>query len=270
MIRRTGRELPGFMLACLLALPAHAVDAADADKTGWNAWARAFYATSNSAVQFDSQTLGVSGSLVDFEDDLGVDERKALPMLGVQWRFADRHEVGLAYFELRRSGRRIIEAEIRWDDVVFPVSADLSSFFDTKVARVAYRYALAAGDRTEFWIGGGLHITEMSAGLSETTIGGSSVSSSNPLPMLTGAFTYGIAPEWTVSVLGEWFGIEIDDLSGQLWHADLALNWQTWQNVGLSLGYNYFTLDFGLGDADFRGLFDYSYQGPFLGLNVSF
>ena len=66
------------------------------------------------------------------------------------------------------------------------------------------------------------------------------------------------------------FGIEIGDLEGELWHGDLALRWQTWEKVGLSAGYNYFSLDFGVGDADFRGLFDYDYSGPFLGVNVSF
>ncbi len=271
MMRGTHRQAIGCVTsACLLVLAPLITAAADAETSSWTAWARAFYATSDADIRVDSRTLDVSGTLIDFEDDLGVDRRKALPMFGLQWRFAERHSVGLAYFELRRSGRAILEDEIRWGNAVYPVSADISSFFDTKVARLAYRYDFAPGERVDVWIGGGIHVTEMSAGVSEATLGGVDVSHSAPLPMFTGALDFHLAPKWTLVAMAEWFGIEIGDIEGGLSHADLALRWQTWQKVGLSVGYNYFELDFEQGDADFKGLFDYSYKGPFLGVDVAF
>lgn len=257
-------------MTCVWLVAAQVAGAADTRGSDWLFWARAFYADSNSDIRVDSQTVGVAGTLIDFEDDLGIDRRKALPMFGAQWRFAERHQVGLAYFALRRSGELIIDEEIRWGDALYPIGADISSFFDTEVTRLAYRYDLVPGRQADLWIGGGIHITDMSAGLTETTLGGVAIGSSAPLPMLTGALNYRVAPNWTLAVMGEWFGIELGDIEGALWHGDLALHWQAWERFGLAIGFNYFELDFGLGDADFRGLFDYRYMGPFLGVDISF
>ena len=233
-------------------------------------WARAFFADADTAIRVDSQTLALAGTLLDFETDLNIDESPTLPMLGIDWRFADRHQIGLAYFELTRDGRRIIDLEIRWDDFVYPVNFDVRSFFDTKITRLAYRYSLISNPRSEFWVGGGIHLTDLEAGISEPGIGSSRVSSDTPLPMGTVAFDYDLSARWSLLFMGEWFGIEIGDASGELWHADVTLQWHAWRYVSIEIGYNYFDLDFDEGDADFRGLYNYTYEGPFLGVSASF
>ena len=233
-------------------------------------WARAFFADVDTAIRVDSQTLALAGTLLDLEADLDIDDSPTLPMLGIDWWIADRHVVGLAYFELTRDGRAVINEEIRWDDFVYPVNFDVRSFFNTKVTRLAYRYSLISMPQSQFSIGGGIHWTDMEAGISEASIGSSEVSGDAPLPMLTAAFDYDLSPKWSVLFLGEWFGIDVGDVSGEIWHADVTLQWHAWKQVSLEVGYNYFDLDFDEGDADFRGLFNYTYQGPFLGMAVAF
>ena len=110
----------------------------------------------------------------------------------------------------------------------------------------------------------------MEAGISESTLGGSKVESEAPLPMLTLSYATGLSPNWSLQLLGEWFGIELGEFEGDIWHADASVVWHTWEHVGFSLGYNYFKLDYGVGNADFRGLFDYTYHGPFLGVEFAF
>lgn len=233
-------------------------------------WARAFFAEADTAIRVDSQTLAIGGTLLDLETDLGIDDSPTLPMLGLQWWFAERHALDLAYFELTRDGRRVIDFDIRWDDFVYPVNFDVRSFFDARVTRLAYRYSLVSKPQSQFSIGGGIHITNMEAGISEPNIGSSQVTSDTPLPMFTAAFDYDFSSKWTLLLVGEWFGIEIGDASGELWHADATLQWHAWKQVSLELGYNFFDLDFDEGDADFRGLFSYTYKGPFLGVAVAF
>ena len=208
--------------------------------------------------------------MLDFEDDLDIDDSPTLPMLGIRWWFADRHALDLAYFELTRDGQIVIDEEIRWDDFVYPINFDVRSNFDTKITRLAYRYALISTPQSEFSLGGGVHWTDIEAGISEASIGSSNVNSTALLPMFTAAFDYDWSPKWSVLLLGEWFGIEVGDATGEIWHLDATLQWHTWENVSLELGYNYFDLDFDEGDADFRGLFNYTYQGPFLGVAIAF
>lgn len=233
-------------------------------------WARAFFANVDTAIRVDSQTLTLAGTLLDFESDLGIDDSPTLPMLGIDWQIADRHLLSLAYFELSRDGRRIIDLEIRWDDFVYPINFDVRSFFDTKITRLAYRYAIVSRPQSRFSVGGGIHFTELESGISEPAIGSSKVSSDTPLPMLTGAFEHELSPRWSVIFMGEWFGVEIGEVSGELWHADATLQWHAWKNVIIELGYNAFDLDVDEGDADFRGLYNYTYHGPFLGLALTF
>ncbi len=261
-----------FVLVSVVAAQGTAAAASDAvrrDKSV-TVWARAFFASASTDIRVDSQILGLAGTLLDFENDLDIDDSPTLPMLGIEWWFADRHLLDLAYFELTRDGRVIIDEEIRWDDFVYPINFDIRSFFDTKITRLAYRYALISRPQSKFSLGGGIHWTDMEAGISEASIGSSEVSSDAPLPMLTAAFDYDLSARWSVLLLGEWFGIEVGDVSGEIWHVDATLQWHTWENVSLELGYNYFDLDFDEGDADFRGLFNYTYQGPFLGIAIAF
>ena len=273
MQTKTNQQMAGIFVALLSALAMHGASAAD---DGWQhdkrflVWGRGFFASGDTAIRVDSQTLGLAGTLLDFENDLGIDDNKTLPIIGVQWRFAKRHALDLAYFELNRGGHLIINEQIRWDDFVFPISAEVSSFFDTRVTRLTYRYSLVSNPKSEFAIGGGIHWTDMEAGIGELSIGSTKVETGQPLPMLTLAYTASLSPKWSLQLLGEWFDFDFVGLDGALWHADAAVVWHTWEQVGFSIGYNFFKLDFGVGDADFRGLFDYTYQGPFLGVEIGF
>lgn len=256
-------------LFALVAQTGFAAESDWADKR-FNVWARAFFASTNTSIRVDSDTLEILGTLIDVEDDLGIDNSVAMPLVGAQWRFRQRHMLELAYFELNRSATIVVEDEIQWGDLVVPVDFELNSSVDTNVARLAYRYALVQDTNQEFSIGGGLHWTEMKAGISVAGIGTGSVASDGPLPMITLAYEYRLSPKWTAVFVGEWFGIELDQAEGELVHGDATLLWQTWENVALGVGYNFFEIDFKDGEADFKGLFDYNYQGPFLGVEFVF
>ena len=142
MQTKTNLQVAGIFVALSSVL---ATDGASAADDGWQhdkrflVWTRAFFASSDSVIRVDSQTLGLAGTLLDFEADLGIVDNKTVPIIGVQWRVAKRHVLDLAYFELNRSSNVIINEQIRWDDFVFPISANVSSFFDTRVTRLAYR-----------------------------------------------------------------------------------------------------------------------------------
>ena len=273
MQANTISHVAGILVALSLALVTQGASAAD---HGWQnnkhfaIWARAFFASGDTAIKVDSQTTGLSGTLLDVERDLNIDDNDTLPVFGVQWRLAKKHALDLAYFELNRSGNIIIDTQIRWGDFVYPSGADVNNFFNTRVIRLAYRYYLVSDLNKEIAIGGGVHSTEIEAGISASSVGSSKVASEAPLPMLTLSSVHRLSPKWSLELRGEWFGIDLGGIEGEIWHADAAVAWQVLEHVGFNLGYNFFKLDVSAGDADFKGLFNYTYKGPFLGAEFRF
>ena len=167
-------KVAGILIALSSALATQGASAAD---DGWYSdkrfliWARAFFASTDTTIRVDSQTTGLSGTLLDLESDLGIDNDETLPMVGVQWRFAKKHVLDLAYFELNRSSHAIVNEQLRWENFVYPIDANVSSILDTRVTCFAYLNSLVSDSKTVFAIGGSIHWTEMEADISAVGVG---------------------------------------------------------------------------------------------------
>ena len=88
--------------------------------------------------------------------------------------------------------------------------------------------------------------------------------------MLTLNSAFALSSKWTLNALVEWFGLEVGSVGGEIWHADVNTTWYATERFGISIGYNFYKLDFDARDADFSGLFNYTDQGPFLCMEFSF
>ena len=81
-------------------------------ESGWSVFGGAFFPNIDTSIQFRSDTLGVSGSGIDIESDLGLKDSDTLPILGVRWRIAKRHALELVYFRLKRSGGQDLNVQL--------------------------------------------------------------------------------------------------------------------------------------------------------------
>lgn len=255
-----------FTLALLLAaLPAAAL-AQDIGKETFAVRASGLFPKIDTSARADASG-GQVGTSVDFESDLGLEDRKAMPSIDASWRFAPRHRLALSYLSLDRDAANTIKGEIRFGDSVFPVNAQVAGRFDSEVVAATYYYSLLQERDHEFALGLGVHATKFDAALS-SSVGSVSVSKSAnaPLPVLAAHFATRIAGNWQAELGAKWFGLKFGDYDGRLTVLNAAVQWYPAKHWGLEAGYamNDYRLD--VSKTSWNGSAHYKFNGPTLGL----
>ncbi len=103
----------------MLSLP---VGAAETD----NVWMKtdrgsigigAFFVEEDTEIRVSSDTLG-EGTLISFEDDLGLDEDEEAVRLVGHYRFSPRHRINFGYFKISSDATTTVLRDIIFDDEV--------------------------------------------------------------------------------------------------------------------------------------------------------
>ena len=266
------------------------------DESRWSVYLGVFWPDIDTSVQFRSETLGLGGSLIDFEEDLGLRDKDSLPIAGVRWRVAKRHTLELLYFQLARSGSQSLNAMLSFPcDVIDPANCmpgvpdapntcgenlcildtmiNVASKFDVRVIRLGYAYSIFKTENTVWNISGGIHADNLEVSLADSggILGGAIVEDQTlPLPSIGLEFKHQFRPKWSVIGNFEWFGIEVSEYKGDLISAGLAVQWAAWEKTNLVFAWNHFEVDFEAGDSDFKGFFNWQYTGPIFALKYDF
>jgi hypothetical protein len=266
-----GSVLAAATLAAVLAPALGAADEPDAQQKD-DAWKRdrfyislgAFWPNVDTTLRLDSPTTGNQGTVLDMENDLGLPDREALGIGSFNWRMARRHTLDFGYFNLARSGSTTLQADIQWGDEGFTTVAEVDSFFDTEVYRLAYFYSPIQREKISFFFGGGFYVMNLDVGISDQNPSGLSTSTglTAPLPVIALGFNYRFYPKWNLGLALEFFDIKIQDIQGRLLNAGGEVGWRTWEHVGFAFGYKYFDVAIEADEPDFQGIADYRYWGP--------
>ena len=159
----------------------------------------AYFPYLDTKVRVDS-TSGLIGTTIDFEQNLGMSDTDSLPTVSFAWRFARKHHLGVAYFELNRSGSEVTQTEIRIGDKVFNVNLPVSSFFDAEVLAVAYGYSVIFDAKKELALSFGLSIQDLTFGLQGNPSGAQIVQERSdltaPLPTFGLLGGYAFTDKW--------------------------------------------------------------------------
>lgn len=146
--------------ACALLIVVSAAASAQAQSLDDSAWIElgAFWADVDSTGEFrlPDQPTGVT---FDFEQDLGLDDRRSLFSVNAGARAFGRVVLGADYYALNRDNAVELGRDIQFEDVIFPVAAEIESGFDSDIYRLTIGYALIRDARLEFGPAVGLHAT---------------------------------------------------------------------------------------------------------------
>ena len=269
-----------------VALPAPA-SAADDWKSwvhgeSWRVSAGYFIPQLDTAIQV-TDAEGNVGTRISFEKNLGLDENKSTGLLSVDWRFFKRHQVSYSYFELNRSAASDDSTvSIIIGDSVFDVNLPIQSFFDIKANELAYSYSLLFNERTDLYLGIGISIQDIAAGLQGTAsspdpgaILNETLDTSPPLPTLNAGFNYAFNDQWIFQSKFGWLAVEADlgdddILDGRIINANAGIRWKAFRNVGFFAQYQVFDVDVEFKERGALWVVDYDYQGPVIGVDASF
>jgi hypothetical protein len=230
--------------------------------------AGAFFPKTTTSAQLTSRT-GV-GAMVDFEDTFGMGSAETVPVALARWRFGERWRVEAEYFQLNRTGERVVDRDIQWGENVYPVNTNVHSKFDFSDLRVSVAYSFFKRVDKEIGVGLGLHVAAYDVSLSANTIGEEQQDVTAPLPVLSFYGQFALTERWAVGGRIDLFSLSYENYDGSLTAVGLDVMYQPFRHVGFGLGFRNLLIDFEA-EKDGRHLkAKQSFQGPMLFMNASF
>lgn len=231
----------------------------------------AFWPDVNTTVRLDGNG-GRIGTELDFESDLGLDDRDTLFTGELAYRIGKRHHVDLLYFRLARDGEKTLDIDVSWGDREFFRQETIDSFFDTDIIRLSYGYAFIDNDRHRLMGQIGVHYTQVSAGLKRENVAEVRVEGKTdvPLPVIGLNYDYEFSDKVSLNLRAQIFRLEFDEYDGSLDNLSAALHYAFSPRWSAFVAYNYYKIDLDAEADRWNGSFEFGYHGPWLGVTAGF
>jgi hypothetical protein len=233
-----------------------------------------FWAHIDSDLRVDNTALGIEGSRIDFENDLGLDSSRALPKITAGVRLGPRFRLEGDFFRLGRNGELVIDEVLRIDDTVYPIGASVRTKFRTNIYRIGIGYSLVKTDQGEFGVSAGVHMSKGKFNIQANALGGSLLeegrNKSFPLPNVG---VYGNVHLWgpvSLQANADAFKMKAGNYKGALFDGHVALEARVLKNVGIGAGYRYAGYKLTADKSDWHGKLTYGYSGPMAYLELAF
>ncbi|TQM12116.1 hypothetical protein FB548_2041 [Pseudoxanthomonas sp. 3HH-4] len=265
------RRINRLSIMALLSCLACTVRAAEPLDT-FSARIGGYVTTFDTEVRADGETQ--SGTDIDLDRDLGLDDDAVIAYVGLTWRPWDRHEFGLSYHGNGTDETRVLSRDIEFDGNVYEASATVRAEFDVK-AYEAYYVWWAASDETWalgpraglVWYSVDMKIDlELDAQGEQAggTVSGR-VSADLPAPTIGAAWRWSPAEDWRISADAGYFSAEINDMDADVIFGRAGVEWFPWDRVGFSVDYVISSIKVDAMKTSFDGHLDFVDSGIRLG-----
>ncbi len=263
------------LFAVVLASPALA--AKKNDKPGWEDWDRlnidvgVFSATQSTTLRLDAFD-GAIGTQIDFEENLGLEEREETPRFDLLWRYKKRSSLSVSYFKLDRDTVAPLTISIKFGDIILDpvVSENVRTVYDIEVLSAQWGYSFFRTPKWDARFTIGIYAMDIFASIQDLSAAQADEGDVlAPLPVIGMGFDHKLTGKWHLSGGFRYFNIEYEDeYSGTLTEVLVGATHHTFKNVGFGIAYNYMNLDIESTDVDFTGLLNIKYQGPYAYVRV--
>ena len=214
----------------------------------------AFLVTDISTTVSLAKTAGAvgAGARIDFEDQLGLDDKVTVPRLDGYYRFGKKSRVDFTYWKLDRDTTFVINEDISIGDIDISFNETVFTRFDTETLKGSYGFSFYNVPKAEIGISAGLHITNIDLEVSDLTGGAGSEEADAPIPLPVVGFylRYNISPRWRFIARSEWFALNYEDFSGSLTDVRLNFEHHTFKHAGFGFGFNRIAFDLEAEDKD--------------------
>lgn len=267
-------------LLVLLSTTLPAVAQSDGGRLNQRGWIQlgAFRPSIDSQIQYDKPSIGLTGTDLHLENELGLADRKTLPTLLLGGRLGERGRVEFEYFSLKRNASRTLEAEVTFGDTTYDATATINSEFSSKVYRLSAGYSFLKDEAAEAGVTLGVHVTDFLIaleGIGSVNGGASSVRRERqdktvPLPTIGLYGAWAFAPSWEASGRLDVLSLKVREYKGTLLNAQANLFYRFNPNIALGLGYRYDDYRLKANRDDWTGRVEYTFKGPQVVLDAGF
>ena len=219
-----------------------------------------------------------SGTEIDLETDLNLDDNEFLPAFFAGARLGGGFSVGAEYYSLGRDGPVTLSRDIVFEDVTYPATADLTTGFDTDVYRFTVGYAFVRNENMEIGAALGFHGADITLSISgQGSVGGPVQQIETrrtdflaPLPTIGLFGTFEPMPRLTVGARVDFLSLSIGDYDGRLINAQASVAYRLFRNVGIGVAYRFVDYRVDVEKTNYVGRFAYEYSGPSAFLEIGF
>ncbi|MGI9238171.1 MAG: hypothetical protein ACR2QZ_12285 [Woeseiaceae bacterium] len=262
------RYYPRFFVLLLFFASASLADGPGSERASISLGA--FLTDRDTKGRVDSETLGL-GTVIDAEDDLGLDSSDTVARLDGYYRFNPRHRIDFSIFDLSRDATGTIDQSIQFGDEIFDIDSTISTDLDMTIFKAAYTYSFLVRDEGYLGFTAGLYVLSSDISLRESNTGQFEAEDiTAPLPVIGFRGDYQFTPRLMLRSSAELFAIEFDNVDGTLFDFYVGLNYHFHDNFAVGLGYNNVSLDVDADGSDFTGSLDWTYDGALLTVQYSF
>ncbi len=197
----------------------------------------------STAIRLDSEYLG-EGTVLHFEDDLGLGGEEIVPSVSFEWQLGRRHRLGVRWQDIDRSSTAQALTEIHWGDEIIPIEANIGLAFDITTYAVDYTYYPWIKER---WAGGfgiGFRVLDITTVLVVEEIElDEKVNVSAPIPYINFEYRRMLGEHWRMKAGLGWLDLTIGDISGSQYIGRLAFEYITDRRWGFGAALNLSTIN---------------------------
>ena len=228
--------------------------------------AGAFITDHDTNIRLDTD-FGV-GTLVNLEDDLGLDATTNILRVNGAWQFADRHRAHFGIFDLSQDGAKTLERELIIEEETFLLGESVLTAWKMRLFEIGYSYRIRGNERFQWWFNVAAFIQDTSITVAETATGGD-VSSEDivlPLPKLGTVVDYAFTDRWIGHAGVDVFKLEIGDVGGSLVDLRATLDYRFTDNLSVGVGWHLINVmvDLDRSVSGWKGRFDWETRGLML------
>lgn len=212
----------------------------------------------------------LAGAIIDFEDDLGLDEENFIGLATFRARFFERWLFEAEYFKLDRDNERTLERTVDWGDETIPLDAVVRSAFNLQDTRVSFGYSFYKSKDKEVGIGLGAHVTKLEAKLSSERREGQAAAETAPLPFVTMYARMALSDHWLLNIRVDRLSLDTGGIDGKVFSSGTEFVYQPWRHFAISLGYRDINYQVSSTSSDWNGKAQIQQSGPVLMISSTF
>ena len=233
----------------------------------------AMYLSTATTVRADS-SFGVTGTVVDAENQFGLDKKNFEPKFEADVRVATRHRLIFDYFTLDRSGNAAVgAAPIIFRDVVLLPNDPLQATLNLHTLGIAYGYSFWHSEKLELSATVGVHAAEISALVKVQTATTHIIQSEDqagPVPTVGLTATWVLSKRFYLDARAQYLDVHVSNYDGSLGVYEFNALYRLRPNVSFGLGYSDIRTHLNSTKSTNSGMFDFDSKGPQAFVRVGF
>lgn len=232
----------------------------------------AMHVSSTTTLRVDSST-GVQGTVLQGENQFGLDPSDLEPKFQVMVRAGQRNRLSLDYFTLDRSANTTVTEPIVFRDVVLQPGNPLQSQLNLRMLGITYGYSFWHGEKLELAATLGITSVEIAAQAKVATEAvhiNQTEDEAGPFPTPGFDATFVLGKHFYIDGRVQYLSVHIKELDGSLGVMYLDALYRFRPNVSFGLGYTEVKAHLASTKQSDSGLFDFNSKGPELFVRVSF